>query len=108
MSEGPYSEVDYGPGDSTDDCKADAIRLWNKRTGTVYNGKPAHEWYSLYCKELLDRRRVQLDIMSFMNTAEQNIIEPDRSDEVGINNHLRVMWGLRDRINEYFSKEIPK
>ncbi len=67
--------------------KQEAIELWNRRN---------------------DRQRIQCDIMQFMNQAEQLIIKPDKSDEVGINNHLRVMWGLRDAINEYLSPSPAK
>jgi hypothetical protein len=68
-------------------CMDEAIEKWNRRN---------------------DRSRIQSDLMQFMNSAEQAIIKPDESDQVGINYHLRVICGLRDAINEYLSPSRAK
>ena len=43
-AEGPYD-------DSETETKA--IDLWNTRTGTVYNGKTAEEWYQMYVASVI-------------------------------------------------------
>ena len=49
-------------------------------------------------------KRVHMDVMRLCDRAERLIIEPDAVDATGIiTNHMRVLWGLRDALNEYFA-----
>ncbi len=48
-TEGPFSN---------EDTQEDAIELWNRRTGTVYNGKTAEEWYTMYCQASLQTKTI--------------------------------------------------
>lgn len=45
---------------------------------------------------------IQNDILRVMDLLEQQIAKDDQRDEVGINNHLRAVWGFRDVLNIYF------
>lgn len=48
-------------------------------------------------------KQVQFDVLQLIDQLEQWLLMPDQSDEIGINDHLRAAWGLRDAINTYFS-----
>ena len=49
------------------------------------------------------RKKMHFDVLQLVGLLEQIIIKPDKIDEVGISNHLRNVWGLRDALNDYFS-----
>ncbi len=60
-----------------------------------------------YCKEVHEQptcsRKVQFDVLQAVSQLERQVIEPDEKDAVGINKHLRVVWGFRDWLNDYFN-----
>lgn len=48
------------------------------------------------------KRQTRFDILQLVGRCEQLVCKPDEKDVVGINSHLRAVWGLRDAINDYF------
>lgn len=49
------------------------------------------------------KRKIHQDLRVILDALERGLCDPDVKDEVGINTHLRVAWGVRDAINEYFA-----
>lgn len=47
-------------------------------------------------------KRIQIDVLGFVSLLEEQVAMTDQSDALGINSHLRAVWGVRDALNEYF------
>ena len=61
-----------------------------------------------YCGDIHESprcfKRIQLDILQAVSGLGKLILEPDAIDHIGINNHLRAVWGFRDWVNSYFEQ----
>lgn len=48
--------------------------------------------------------KLHFGMVDIFNRMEQLVIKPDLVDEVGVNQHLRVLWGGRDQMNAEFNR----
>lgn len=55
-------------------------------------------------KAVCDCLKTQMDILEMITLLEREMVKQDQVDEVGINSHLRSVWGLRDAVNSYFNR----